>query len=204
MAENETLDLGGRRWRHARAALANTDLSLAEIAKRIGDGLRSDVQSRLAKAFRSGQTLLMVTQAVGQNSVALRAAVESFQDGRLARIARDAAKLVKENEPASIASCATDMLIDSLMSRVQVVAGKNARFQDDHQRKELMNAVRSEIDARRSGIAAVIEESLRGQPLRQWRRKRIEGSQTQVDASILAHRSLIIQMKGTNHAQQQR
>ena len=91
MAENETLDLGGRRWRHARAALANTDLSLAEIAKRIGDGLRSDVQSRLAKAFRSGQTLLMVTQAVGQNSVALRAAVESFQDGRLARIARDAA-----------------------------------------------------------------------------------------------------------------
>ena len=34
MAENEILDVGGRRWRSTRAALANLDLSLTAVAEK--------------------------------------------------------------------------------------------------------------------------------------------------------------------------
>lgn len=63
MAENEILDLGGRRWKPTRAALAKPDLSISAMAQCVADNLQAVLQSSL----RKGQTLLSVFQAVDRH-----------------------------------------------------------------------------------------------------------------------------------------
>ena len=121
MAENEILDLGGRRWKPTRAALAKPDLSISAMAQCVADNLQAVLQSSL----RKGQTLLSVFQAVDRHPAAMRAVVSMFQDQQLARIARDAAWAASAKDSASIARCAADMLIDGLMSKTILIANGN-------------------------------------------------------------------------------
>ena len=198
MAENEILDLkGGRRWSRTRAALARPDWLLSAMAACAADNLQSVLQLSLANAFRSGQTLLSVFQAVDQHPAAMRAAVSMFQDQQLARIARDATWAAAAKDCACIAQFAADMLIDGLISKTLVIANGNGCFQDSGRLKALRNALEQEFSGRRSSLASVIEASLKGEPVR--RLKVLSRDRMPISASALVLAPLAIRKGGSNH-----
>lgn len=198
MAENEILDLkGGRRWRSTRAALAQPEWSLSAMAACAADNLQSVLQLSLANAFRNGQTLLSVFQAIDQHPAAMPAAVSMFQEQQLARIAREATWAATAKDSASIAQCAADMLIDGLISKTMVIANGNGCFQDSGRLKALRSALEQEFTGRRSSLASVIEASLKGEPVRRF--KAVTRSQTPISASALVLAPLAIRKGGSNH-----
>jgi len=202
MAENEILDLSSRRWRNTRAALATPNMLLTSVAECVADDLNRGLNLQLSKAFRAGATLLTVLHASEQHPAAMRAAVENFQDQQLARIARDAIKATPTRDPAHVAQCATQMLLDGLMRKALVLADRGACFQSSTQRDALAKALQQEFDSRRGALASVIEASLRGGPVRQWRRTGVRG-RPQIDAGALARSPLAIRIGGANHVQKQ-
>jgi hypothetical protein len=200
MAENEILDLGGRRWTHTRAALAKPDLSLSAMAACAADNLQSVLQSSLANAFRNGQTLLSIFHAVDQHPAAMRAAVSMFQDQQLARIARDATVVASIKDSASISQCAADMLIDGLISKTMVIANGNGCFQDSGRLKALRSALEQEFSGRRINLSSVIEASLQGQATRRF--KSVRRNQAPVTAGSLVLAPLAIRKGGSSHVHQ--
>lgn len=197
MAENEILDLNSRRWQRTRAALARSDLSLAAMAERTADNFQSVLQLSLASAFRKGQTLLMIFEAVDQHDSAMRAAVSMFQDQHLARIARDAAKAAATQDIPSIARCAVDMLVDGLIKKAVLLANGNGCFQESDRREALKIALEREFSIRRSSLAGVIEASLHGKPVRQYRAAK--QSRMPMTPSAAVRLPLAILKRGGNH-----
>ena len=169
MAENEILDLTSRRWQRTRAALARSDLSLAAMAECTADNFQSVLQRKLADAFRAGQPLLMVFQAVDPYSAAMRAAVSMFKDEQLARITREAAKAATTKDAVSVARCATDMLVDGLIDKALLFARRNGCFENSGRLDALRSALVHEFSLRRNSLAGVIEASLNGQQVRQYK-----------------------------------
>lgn len=180
MAENEILDITSRRWQRTRAALVKPDVSLTAIAECVAENLQSELQLKLANAFRKGQTLLMVLQAVDKDDAAIRAAVSTFQDGHLVRIAREAAMVATSKDAASIAQCAAQMLIDGLINKAMLFARRNGCFQDSDRFQALKSALRDEFSVRQTSLAGVIEASLNGQQVR--RHKMPKKVQTPISA----------------------
>ena len=164
------------------------------------DNLQSMLQLSLANAFRNGQTLLSVFQAVDQQPNAMRAAVSMFQDQQLARIARDATVAASIKDSASISQCAADMLIDGLISKTMVIANGNGCFQDSSRLKALRSALEQEFSGRRNSLASVIEASLRGQAVRRFRA--VSRDRTPRSASALVLAPLAIRKGGSNHVHQ--
>jgi hypothetical protein len=203
MAENEILDLASRRWRTTRAALATPNMPLAAVAERVADDLNRQLNFKLSKAFRAGATLLTVLHASEHHPAAMRAAVENFQDQQLARIARNAIKATPTRDPAHIAQCATEMLLDGLMRKTLIFADRGGCFSDSSQRDALTKALQLEFDSRRGALASVIEASLRGGPVRQWRRTSTGHGRTPIDARALARAPLAIRVGGASHVQKQ-
>lgn len=202
MAENEILDLAGRRWQRTRAALVNANLSLTAIAECVAEDLQRAVHLQLAKALHSGHTLLTVLRATEQHPAAVRAAIESFQDQRLARIARDAISATASKDPADIARCAVTMLLDGLMDKLPALARRSGCFQAGARLETLLQAVHQSLDARRGELVAVIKASLRGQPVRQ-RRNGAERRQAPMDAKTLVNLPLFVLVRGVNHVSAQ-
>lgn len=194
MAENEILDMRSRNWQPARAALANPDLSLSAVAEMVASGLLP----QLCKALRRGQPLLMIFDAAQQEPAAMRAAMYSFQDQQLARIARNAIKASPGKDPASIAHCVTDMLIAQLIDRTRLLVHQCGWGPE--KREALMNVLQQELESRRVALATMTEQSLRGQPVDQVRRKRPDRNVSQVDARTLVRRPLLMPVGGGNRA----
>jgi hypothetical protein len=194
MAENEILDSCGRGWRPTRVALANPDLSLSAVAEAVADNL----DSQLAKALRGGQTLLIFFAAAQQDPAAMRAVVQSFQDQQLARIVREAIKVSPAKDPASVAHCVTDMLVDGWIEKTQLLANRSGWGPEKIQ--ALMTVLRQEVESRRRALAVVIEHSLQGHPLRSIRRKRTDKNAPRLDASALVRRPLLLPVGGGNRA----
>ena len=188
MAENEILDFKSRQWQRTRAALARSDLSPAAMAEQVAENLQSVLQRKLANAFRSGQTLLMVFQAVDPYSAAMRAAVSMFQDQQLARITRDAAMAAMTKDAASVARCATDMLVDGLIDKALMFARQNGCFEGRGRLDVLKSALEREFIFRRGSLAGVIEASLNGQ--RVGRYKPVIKGRIPMTASVLAALSI--------------
>jgi hypothetical protein len=194
MAENEILDLSSRRWQNTRAALAKPDLSFAAMAECVADNLQSVLHLQLANAFRKGQTLLAVFEAVDQHPAAMRAAVNVFQDQQLVRIARDATLAAKSKDVASIALCAADMLVDGLIKKTLMFANQNGCFEDRDRLASLRGALEHEFSGRRSLLAGVIQASLHGQSVRRY--KTVRQERTSMTAASLARSPLTILNKG--------
>jgi|GEM_PF-7107200 len=190
MAENEILDLTSRQWQRTRAALARSDLSLAAMAEHAANNLQSVLQRKLADAFRAGQPLLMVFQAVDPYSAAMRAAVSMFQDQQLAQITRDAVMAATTKDAASVARCATDMLVDGLIDKALVFARQNGCFEDRGRLDALRSALAHEFLLRRDSLAGVIEASLNGQ--RVWRYKPVIKERIPMTAGVLANLSIVL------------
>ena len=200
MAENEILDLGGSRWKHTRAAMAAPDSSLTAIADCIAEDLTGSLRLQLYRAFQQGQTLLTVLRAAGEDTAALRAAVESFSGQWLARMSRNAIKATPSKDPAAIAQRAADMLIDACIDKASGFSGRYDRFQTQTEREALRNAVRLRIDACRGDIAAVLEASLCGQVVRRQRRAIGGPVQAPVDAQTMVITPLVFRKPGAGHA----
>lgn len=190
MAENEILDFGGRRWQRSRAALASPNLSLTAIAACIGDELNRAIHLQLSKALRGGQPLHDILRATESNPAAARAAVQSFQDQGLGQIVLNAIKIAASRDPSAIANCATDLLLRAIKDRASVNAGRCDSFQQPHQRQALNKAIEVELESRRSGIAATIAASLRGQPALRLRRNISQQPSTPRTAATLVNVSL--------------
>lgn len=199
MAENEILDIRGRRWNRSRAALAEPHPSLTYIAQCLADDLNRGLHHQLSEAFHAGQTLLLILRAANQDRAALRAVVASFQDQELARTIRNACEVAGTQDFSKVAHCAMDMLFNGLMDKALVFAARNEDFQDPVQRSALARTLWSELEARRGELVSVVEASLRGERVRRVRRVRDPGSQP-VEARSLVRKSLTINAGGGVHA----
>ena len=200
MAENEMLDLGGSRWRRTRAAMVAPDWSLTDIADCVAEDLTRSLRLQLFSAFQQGQTLLLILRAAGEDPAALRAAVEGFRGQGLARTTRDAIKDAKSNDPAVIARCAADRLIDDCIDKASRLSGRYDRFQTQSEREALRNALRGRLDACRGDIAAVMEASLCGQPVRRQRRAVVGPVGAPADAQTVVRMPLAVCKPGAGHA----
>lgn len=196
MAENEILDLGGRRWQRSRAALALPTLSMASIAECIGDDLNKGLNLQLRKAFQGGQTLHHILRATEGSNAAARAAVQTFQDRGLAQIIQNVIKITASRDPSVIASHAAMYLVTTVLDRMLVNAGQHESFQDHAQRQALGKAIEAELEARRSGIAATIESSLMGKQALRLRRGSTRQRSMPRTAASMVNVSLRIRTRG--------
>jgi hypothetical protein len=194
MAENEILDTAGRAWRATRAAMANPDLTLLEVAQVAAIGL----ESQLSKFLRGPQTLLMFFNAAQQEPAAMRAAVHSFKDQQLARIVREAIKSSHGKDAASIAECVTEMLIDCFIDKTRYLANRIG-WQTDRS-EAVVNVLRQEFFTRRPVLVSLIKQSLCGEPLTKIRRTRADRDTAPVNASTLVLRPLFRPMGSGNRA----
>lgn len=158
MAENEILDFGGRRWLRTRATLAQPSVSLTEIAQCVGDDLNRGLQ----RALRDGTILQQLLRATQHSPAAAQAVVNNAKDKELARTIRLAVKVARSTDPAVIARCAVEILLDKVRDKTLGIAARNGRFEEPDQRAQLAQAVMAELEDRRSGLVATIEANLRG------------------------------------------
>ena len=200
MAENEILDLDASRWKRSREAFADPDWSLTAVSSCIRTDLTHSVQLQLSHAFREGQTLHTVLKAAGENTAALRSAVEHFRGQNLARIVRNAIHIAGRDDPARVAQCAADFLIDACIHRSMGFSGRYARFQARSQRDALRTTLRTELDACRQNLAAVLEASLRGHAVRRPQRATRRPAQATADAQTMVNQSLVVRRGSAHHA----
>ena len=198
MAENEILDVKGRRWRHIRAALIKPDLSITEMAECVVDNFQSVIQRSLANALRKGQPLLLIFRAIDQHPSAMRAAVGMFQDQQLARIVRNATLVAKTKDISSIALCVTDMLFAGLKEGALVLAKQNGCFQERGRIEALKTELENALGSRRNDLSKIIEASLLGQAVK--RRSVAKQKRIPVTARSLVLSPLAIRKGGGNHA----
>jgi hypothetical protein len=204
MAENETLDLGGSRWKRTRVAMADPVGSLTTIADCIAQDLNGSLRLQLVRAFQQGQTLLTVLRAAADSPAAMRAAVEGFCGQGLARTIRDAVKEAQSGDPTAVARCAADRLIDDCVDKASRLSGRYDRFQNPTEREALRTTLRIRLDACRGDLAAVMEASLRGQVVRRFRRAIMSPVQAPVDARAMVRTSLVIRHSGASYAPDRR
>lgn len=199
MAENEILDIArSRHWRKTRSLLINA-ASAHEIAICLAEELDIGFRKALG-GLRKGETLLIFLKAFKDDPMGLRAAVDSFKDKELARIARLAISSVgtddSEKLAATIASCISDRVRDQTM----LFALQSERYCEGYERAALDAAITEKLEESHSKLSKLLEASLRGERIKPPRSSP-DAEAGESKAKTLASTSLIKLMRPQNHAQ---
>jgi hypothetical protein len=200
MAENETLDLGGTRYRRSRDCLGDLQSPTTAIADQFTNDLLHSVRVDLSKAFKGGQTLLTVLRAAESEPAALRAVVANFSVQGLARLTREAIKEAKSADPALIANFAATRLIDACFDKAVALSSRYERFQDAVEKEHLRASLHERFRGCRTELVAVLESSLRGNHVPRKPRANSERLQKPITAQMLASRPLATRNSGAGHA----
>lgn len=188
MAENEVLDVRwGRRWKVTRTLLRRGEGTASELASCVCEDAQHDVATSLKRALQKGAPLLAILRAAAGNSAEMRAAVSIFPDQQLARIARDGCANSTTKSPEDVAAATATLMFDRFTDRTLLFAQRYEGWQSAERRR----SVKVELELRRnswvSTVAAILERSLRGEPVKGMRRHRPHG---RVTADALVSRSL--------------
>lgn len=165
MAENEILDIKGRRWRETRRCLPTANaIDVADcVAEECEAGLRRD----LNKYLREGTSLMLVLKAAQEDAAAMRRAIEPFKNKQIARIIKH---VIKECGPPyeanRIAQYASHRLIDLVIDKVIGHAATLQVYGAQSRREALSAALAQRLQDLRPTIATLLEHSLTNTRLR--------------------------------------
>jgi hypothetical protein len=162
VAENEILDIGGRRWRRLRAALADPSRSMEQVAV----SMRRDLElatRHLAKGLMSGDVLCDLLRAFEGSRERATATVAAFKNHRLAQIIWSTIEREGTKDVSRIASRALDSLGNAISDKIECYAAKSGASAQE--RAELRSALSRDFAEMRGGLQKVLECSLRNEPV---------------------------------------
>jgi hypothetical protein len=167
MAENELLDIKGRRWRQTRRYLADTQADASTIASCAAEECEAGLRKDLNKYFREGTHLLLILKAAREDPAAMRRAIEAFKNKQIARIIQHAIQQCGPPYEASrVAQYAADRLLDVVFDKVAGYAGTLPEYGEQARRKELDAALSQSLQDLRATVSTLLEHSLTGTRLK--------------------------------------
>lgn len=172
MAENELLDIKGRRWRQTRRVLASADSDASTVANCAAEECEAALRKDLNKYFREGTHLLLILKAAQEDPAALRRTIEAFKNKQIARIIQHAIQQCGPPYDAGrVAHHAADQLLDVVFDKVAGYAGTLPEYGEEARRKELNAALSQSLQDLRSTVSTLLEHSLTGTRLKPPRPK---------------------------------
>lgn len=167
MAENELLDIKGRRWRQTRRCLSGVEANAFAIAECAVEECEAGLRRELNKFFREGTPLLLVLKAAAQDSAAMRSAIEAFKTNQIGRIIRYAIQQCRPPYEANrVAELASVCLVESVIDKLGAHAASLPHYEERIRREELKAALSQRFHDLRPTISTLLEHSLRNIPLR--------------------------------------
>lgn len=200
MAENEILYIAGaRRWRRTRIAL-RTGADAAGVAQCALEEMDRGLRNSLAASFRKGHTLLALLRAAKDDPSAARAVVLSFQDRSLAHLVSTVIQSRPSDDVTNIAHIAGDLIIDRVVERISLFAGRCQPYETEASRQTLSAALAQRFEPYRPQLKAILEHSLRGERVRGAQRPRVSRASVSTRAQAVASMSLLPIAAGARHA----
>lgn len=167
MAENEILDIKGRRWRLTRRTLADGNADAFAVADCAAEECEAGLRKDLNRYFREGTHLLLILKAAQESPKALRRAIEAFKNKQIARIIQHAIdQCGPPYQPSRVAQFAADRLVDVVFDKIAAYAGKLPEYGASERRQELNAALSLRQQNLRSTVATLLEQSLSGTRLK--------------------------------------
>jgi hypothetical protein len=172
MAENELLDIKGRRWRETRRYLSGPEAEAFTIADHAAEECEAGLRRDLHKFFREGTSLLLVLRAAAQDSAAMRSTIEAFKNKQIARIIRYAIQQCgPPYEARRVAELASNRLVELVIDKVGAYAASLPNYEQRTRREELEAALSHRFHDLRPTISTLLEHSLKNIPLKPPQRK---------------------------------
>jgi hypothetical protein len=167
MAENEILDIKGRRWRQTRRYLASADASALGVADSAAAECEAALRKDLNKYLREGTPLLLILKAAKEDPATLRRAIEAFKNKQIARIIQYAIQQCGPPYEANrIAQHASNRLLEMIIDKVGGYAATIPEYGARSRRAELDAALSKRLQELRSTVSTLLEHSLTGTRLR--------------------------------------
>ncbi len=167
MAENELLDIKGRRWRQTRRCLSGAEADAFTIADCAAQECEAGLRKDLNKYLREGSPLLLVLKAAQEDPAAMRRAIEAFKNKQIARIIQHAIKECGPPYEANrIAQHAANRLVELVIDKVGGYAAGLPQYEAPSRRQELDAALSQRLHDLRSTVSTLLEHSLTGTRLR--------------------------------------
>ena len=191
MAENEILFVtGARRWRPTRRALT-AGAPMEAVADCFADDLIRGVRNSLVASLRKGATLLTLLRAADLGHEALSGVVANFQDKQLARIAKRAIAECGSHDADALARYVGQLIMDSVYEKVLVYAGRCDRYKTQQARDALAQTLDARLQLCEPELTSVLQNSLRGEPVRRAARPRVHRASVRRPASAVVSTSLL-------------
>lgn len=167
MAENELLDIKGRRWRQTRRYLSSADADALTIADCAAEECEAGLRKDLNKYLREGTPLLLILKAAQEDPATMRRAIEAFKNKQIARIVQHAIKECGPPYEANrIAQHASHLLLDMVIDKVAGYAATIPEYGVQSSRAELGVALTQRLQDLNSTVSTLLEHSLTGTRLR--------------------------------------
>lgn len=167
MAENELLDIKGRRWRQTRRCLSSADADAVTVADCAAEECETGLRKDLNKYLREGTPLLLILKAAQEDPATMRRAIEAFKNKPIARIIQYAIEQCGPPYEANrIAQLASDRLLEMVIDKVGVYAAALPQYEAQSRRAELDAALSQRLHDLRSTVSTLLEHSLTGTRLR--------------------------------------
>jgi hypothetical protein len=167
MAENEILDLKGRRWRFTRQFIADPGASAVAIGDSAGVDLEDGLRKDLNRWLREGTPLLVLLKAAQQDQRSMRDVIESFKNKSLARIVAQSIKQCGEPlQPHRIAQYAAELLISKATDKLRGHVASQPHLADADRRGQINAGIEERIQGLRGTIASMLKQSLEGSRLK--------------------------------------
>ena len=198
MAENEILDFGhATRWRKSRMCLKDPNSTLLEFVNCASEELEATIR-RLPAVLRKTQGQLDVIRAAKGDPIALQAAVAALTQKRLGKAVAAADQLVPSGDPASVSRHASLSIFEGMIDQIVSRSKREARFCSVDEQESLRATLQARFASCVDQLAATIESSLRGQPIKPVRLPR--RPITRMQPRDVAHMSLTIPRPEQPHA----
>jgi hypothetical protein len=166
MAENEILDIKGRRWRDTRRLLLIPNTSSSEIAKCAITEFEAGVRRDLNACLKNGQPLLDLLRAAEGAPGGLREAVLIFKNRTLARIVRNAIEDCGAPLTSTrVAERAAELLAVQARDKVLGHAALLPEYAEEPRRKALCADVTEGFRKAQDLISEHLERALEGEKL---------------------------------------
>ena len=166
MAENELLDIKGKRWRETRRLLSMPDSSFSEIAKCAIAEFETGIRRDLSACLKNGQPLLELLRAAEGAPGGLREAVLTFKNRTLARIVGKAIEDCGAPLTSTrVAERAAELLAVQARDKVLGHAALLPEYAEESRRKALFTDVAKEFRNAQDLISEHLERALEGEKL---------------------------------------
>jgi hypothetical protein len=192
MAENEILDIRGRRWRETRRLLSMPATSCSEVAKCAVAELEAGIRLDLNATLKHGQPLFDLLRAADGPPGGLREVALGFKKRALAGVVRKAIEdCGSPLTTTRVAERTAELLVAKTRDKILGFAFSTPEYSDENRRNALRVDVTERFRSAQDSISEYLESALEGLKLRSAKISRIPRRPAEEQLADVMSRSLL-------------